>query len=174
MRIITISGKAQHGKDTFANMIKNATTGQRVAILHFADYLKLLAKTAYGWNGIKDDAGRTLLQHLGTDIIRERMPDFWVVIMSTTIFALDNEFDVVILPDTRFKNEVWGMRELPFSCLSISIVRPNFDNGLTEEQKNHRSENDLNDYKFDCIIENNGSLEDLKYKALELVHKIYE
>ena len=35
---------------------------------------------------------------------------------------------------------------------------------LTEEQRKHQSENDLNDYPFDWILLNNGSLEDLKKK----------
>ena len=46
----------------------------------------------------------------------------------------------------------------------IRIERPNFDNGLTDQQKNHLSEIDMDHYKFDKIIINNGTLENLKEK----------
>ena len=47
--------------------------------------------------------------------------------------------------------------------VAIHIERPNFDNGLTEEQKNHPSEKDLDDYdKYDYRIINDGTLEELK------------
>ena len=43
-----------------------------------------------------------------------------------------------------------------FDVTTVRIERPNFDNGLTEEQKNHESETALDDYIFDYRIINNG------------------
>ena len=45
--------------------------------------------------------------------------------------------------------------------ITVRIERPNYDNGLTEEQKNHPSETELDGFCFDHIIENSGTIGDL-------------
>ena len=67
MKCISISGPAGHGKDTLANKLKNLleAKGKKVFILHYADYLKMVATQVYNWNGIKDEVGRDILQKLG-------------------------------------------------------------------------------------------------------------
>jgi len=58
-----------------------------------------------------------------------------------------------------------------FDTTLIRVIRPDFDNGLSETQKQHPSETALDNFDFDHIIYNTGSLEDLKNKLsrLELV-----
>ena len=75
-----ISGHAQNGKDTVASMIGNDLKkhGYRVLITHYGDLVKYICKTFFNWNGKKDDYGRTILQYVGTDIIRHAEPDYWV------------------------------------------------------------------------------------------------
>lgn len=82
MRIILISGKAGSGKDTAAgiikdNMITDGISEKRILIAHFADLLKYIASKFFGWDGVKDENGRTLLQYLGTDVIRKKDKNFW-------------------------------------------------------------------------------------------------
>ena len=62
MKVILISGKARHGKDATAHFIKNAleTDGYSVLVAHYGDLVKYICKTFFGWNGEKDDNGRTL------------------------------------------------------------------------------------------------------------------
>ena len=45
MRVLLISGKAESGKDTFANLLKNELTLQnkKVLICHYADLVKYVA-----------------------------------------------------------------------------------------------------------------------------------
>lgn len=38
--------------------------------------------------------------------------------------------------------------------VSVRVVRPGFDNGLTDEQKSHPSETELDEYPFDYVVEN--------------------
>lgn len=63
MKIVCISGKAQNGKDTTANFLSEALTakGYRVLIAHFGDLVKYVCKTFFGWDGKKDEKGRTLI-----------------------------------------------------------------------------------------------------------------
>ena len=55
MKIICISGKAGHGKDYTANLLKEEleARGYSVLITHNADLLKYICKTFLGWNGEK-------------------------------------------------------------------------------------------------------------------------
>lgn len=78
MKIIMISGKMRHGKDTCAQFIKEELerANKHVLVIHYADYLKFVLKQYFGWNGEKDEEGRKLLQTVGTDLIRARQPDF--------------------------------------------------------------------------------------------------
>ena len=43
-----------------------------------------------------------------------------------------------------------------FDVTTVRVTRPNYDNGLTEEQQNHESEIALDNYNFDFYITNNG------------------
>ena len=108
MKIITFSGKAQHGKDTTAKYMKEffESLGKKVVILHFADYLKYVCKEYFHWNGIKDEIGRTILQKVGTDLARKNYPDIWVNVVSNFILAFQTEFDYFLVPDCRFPNEI--------------------------------------------------------------------
>ena len=98
--IIPISGKAQHGKDTAAKILKEKLEdeGYRVLIMHYADYLKFGCTTYLGWDGQKDDYGRTLLQQVGTNQMRHQYPDFWVENVCKWIDAsLCRYYDVFLL-----------------------------------------------------------------------------
>ena len=68
MQVIVISGKAQHGKDTTAGFLKDAleADGYPVLIAHYGDLVKYVCKMYLGWNGEKDEYGRSLLQYAGT------------------------------------------------------------------------------------------------------------
>ncbi|NYC91914.1 hypothetical protein [Clostridium beijerinckii] len=50
----------------------------------------------------------------------------------------------------------------PDQVMTVRIQRDNFTGGLTEEQLKHKSEIDLDDFRFDLKIQNNGTLEDLE------------
>ena len=72
MKVICISAKAQHGKDTVANFMKECLEAKekRVLVTHYADLVKYGCKTFFNWDGQKDEKGRALLQYVGTDIVR--------------------------------------------------------------------------------------------------------
>ena len=71
------------------------------------------------------------------------------------------DWDYVLVPDTRFPNEV-DMMKNKFGAEHIRVVRPNFESPLTVEQQNHPSEVALDDYIPDCFLENSGDIDDLK------------
>lgn len=176
MKVYVISGHAQNGKDTTGAMLKDCfeRAGKKVLIVHYADLLKFICKTFFGWNGEKDEAGRTLLQHVGTDVIRKKTPDLWVNFVIYILSAFD-AWDCVIIPDARFPNEIHNLITAGFDVTHIRVIRGGFDNGLTEEQKNHPSETALDFYPADYCLHNNGGLEDLREEVtnifLEELHR---
>lgn len=181
--LIGLSGKAESGKDTFAKYAKDVVRScakywnlnigicERYAL---ADALKEEAVQMYGWDGKKDEKGRTLLQELGQKR-RVEDPDYWIKKMAMNISnGLDGRavFDafplhgVIFITDMRFKNEKNFLSNIEFGnknfgdtkFISIRIEREGYENNLTEEQRGNISECDLDDEIFDYVVENNGEI----------------
>ncbi len=173
MKVICISAKARHGKDASAEILKNIfeARGKRVLITHYADLLKYICKTFFNWNGEKDDYGRTMLQTVGTNVISAQQKDFWVNFIVSILKFFYDEWDIVLIPDCRFPIEIEVMKD-NFDTTLLRIERPGFDNGLSVAQKAHASETALDTYKFDTIIYNSGSLEELRGKLVEYANTI--
>lgn len=170
-KIILVSGHAQNGKDTLAEAIKHEYEhhGASVKAVHFADLLKFICRTYFGWNGEKDAEGRRILQYVGTDLVRMRKPDYWVDFVGDFLELFGENLDYVIIPDCRFPNEVTKLAERGFDTVHVRVIRDNFDNRLTEEQKNHPSETALDNFPADIYIHNNGTLDDLYKKVSRLI-----
>lgn len=172
---IILSGKSGSGKDMVAQFMKEelAAHGQKALVIHFADAVKWFCRDFLDWDGKKDEVGRTLLQTVGTDIVRAKHPNFWTGIVVGLIQAFEpyKDFDVAIIPDARFENEVNISLEQLKNCVSVRIERKNADGTdwinpvLTEEQRNHPSETSLDCYAFDYIIKNEEDLDTLKESA---------
>ena len=171
MRIITISGHAGSGKDTAANQMKPAmeSEGKKVLIAHYADLLKYICKMFLGWDGNKDEAGRNMLQRIGTDIIRNKNPNYWVDFVEFVIESLYEygKWDYVIIPDARFPNEISRLTEDGFSVTHVRIVRDKDTGILNKAQKNHASETSLNEVIPDFILKNYGTKEDFEKKIIK-------
>lgn len=163
MKVIAISGRAQSGKDTSANMLREQLEahGERVLIAHYADLLKYICRTFFGWDGKKDERGRRILQYVGTDVIRRKIPDYWVDFIISILELFGDNWDYVLIPDSRFPNEIETLKEHGFDVEHIRVVRPNFKSPLTAEQQKHPSETALDNVTPDYYFNNDGTLEDL-------------
>jgi len=130
---------------------------------------------------------RKLLQLLGTECGREIIhPNIWV----NALFADYNTPNTVevsyngvidesesyttgsrwIVTDVRFPNEAQAIKDR--GGIVIRVDRPQYlDNGLVIRKDEHASETALDDYEFDHVIDNNGSIDELieKVKQLKLV-----
>lgn len=170
-KVILLSGKATTGKDATAKILKRLMEqdNKKVLIAHYADLLKYICKTFFGWNGEKDEEGRRLLQRIGTDVIRDKEPNFWVSFIAQVLLMFKNEWDITIIPDTRFPNEIEFMR-LIFDTFTVRVNRLNYQSPLTEEQQNHPSETALDGYQFDYYIDSESGLDKLEKE----VKKMYE
>lgn len=172
VKVICISGQAGAGKDTSAYMMKKELEmqGYKVLVTHYADLLKSMCQSLFGWDGQKDEAGRYLLQYIGTDVVRKQEPDFWVDYVSKVLTLFPDTWDYVLIPDTRFPNEIERLKESGFEVIHVHIARPS-GNNLTDRQRKHPSETALNNVIPDMTIENDGSIDDLRRRVAELIYK---
>ena len=170
MQVVCISGKAGHGKDTFAALMAESVKkrGKTVLIAHFADLLKYICKTFFRWDGIKDPYGRSLLQYVGTDVIRAQSPDYWADFLAGILSMFHDEWDYVLIPDTRFPNEYELLKHHDLPTSLVRIERPDYISSLTSEQPYHSSETALDNYRYDFTI-TNTSLQMLEVQADELI-----
>ena len=171
-KIIILSGKARAGKDTTMNFLNEIYNN--IIQLQYGSYIKEYAKKISNWDGSEETKPRELLQQLGTNIIRENIDNkFFVKKMIDDIKVYSYFFDTIVISDARFKIEIDDIKNTFNNVIAVRIERPNFDNGLTLEQKKHPSEIDLDDYnKFNYKLINDGTLEDLKKKVEKLVEVI--
>jgi len=173
VKVITISGHAQNGKDTTAKILKEILEdgGYKVLITHYADLLKYICRAFFDWDGNKDEEGRTLLQYVGTDVVRNNEPDFWVNFIVKILKLFDGNWDYVLIPDCRFPNECNVLRENGFETILLKVIRSGFESPLTEEQRKHPSETAMDNTDADYTVDNSGSLDELKEKLNRFVEE---
>lgn len=183
--IIGVSGKAESGKNAFADMIMRYRPSSLIAVnFAFADEVKKIAKDM-GWDGQKTENGRSGLIMIGDGARKYFDPDIWVKKLCKTMEPIASQSDtlssithfVMIVTDCRYPNEPESLREFAnkvgASYFTLRVNRPNYESKLTAEQRSNLSETGLDDYpKFDFIIENDGTLFDFKDKSWDVMNKI--
>ena len=180
---IIISGKAGSGKDQTAQYMKEELEkhGKKVLVIHYGDAVKWVLRDYFNWDGNKDAVGRTLLQRIGTDIVRAAHQNFWTAIVVGLLQSFEpySDFDIALVPDARFPNEIdIALQELQ-NCVTIRIERRNEDGSewinpnLTEEQRQHPSETSLDHYAFDYVLHNDEGLDTLKESAHTILEDLH-
>ncbi len=171
--VIILSGKARSGKDTSLSILKKLyeSKGKRVIPLYYASYIKEYAKNISNWDGSDDNKPRELLQILGTDIIRNTIDKkFFINRIIEDIKVYSKFFDVIIIGDARFPDEIDSIKEVFNNVINVHINRKDM-NLLTSKEKEHITETALDGYNsYDYEIENNSTLENLE-KELSIILK---
>lgn len=154
---VGLIGLAGSGKDTIADIICDALRYNRVS---FALSLKELCKSM-GWDGQKDHKGRKLLQDVGMSF-REYSDDIWV---NKTASTLTDNMSYVFT-DVRFANEAEYIRKVRNGTI-IRVIRPSLELNVAHQ---HISETGQKLIEVDHIIINDGSIDDLKEKILNILN----
>jgi dephospho-CoA kinase len=190
--IIGLTGEAHSGKDTSADYLVSSLSqrGYKVIKISLADRLKVvsqkLIQSFYGimipledfydeqkkeliredlpqFNG-KPFKLRTVLQTIGTDIIRQMiMTDVWCRYLKEKIIDVDT-YDMVVISDIRMPDEIVFFKQLyHFQC--YRILRPN-RHRIDLHNSQHSTENQVASLLVDGEIDNQGSFDDL-YRQLD-------
>lgn len=173
MKVFVIGGKARSGKNTFGEYLREELKyyGYKPCVMHITEPLYGYARNYFEWNELEDEKPREFLQKLGIEIIQEKMgkKDFLLNRLYEDIDILSNFFDSFIITDARLVKEFTNIKKRYPDVVTIKLERNNYDDQLTDEEKKHKTEKEIDKYKdFDYIIENK-SLKDLKTSAIEVV-----
>lgn len=172
--LILLSGKAEAGKTTVANMMRDIynSKGEKAIPTSFAKYIKMYAKDVTTWDGEESTKPREILQALG-NLIRDYLgkEDLLLDRLYEDIGIYQVFAQTVIIDDARFPREIKYFKDKDsLSVKTINIKRPNYKNHLSEKCREHISEVGLDNYKnYDYTIINDGTLDDLKDKVRELL-----
>ena len=162
-KIFILSGKAKSGKNYVADVISDYYKNS--IQISYAYYLKQYVKKISNWDGSEETKPRDLLQSLGIDLIKKIDKELLIRRVMEDIKVYSYFFDVIVVTDARLKEEVDIPKKL-FNCITFRINGS--DNNLTLEQKNHITETNLDDYKFDYII-NNIDINETKEEVLKIL-----
>ena len=169
--IYIVNGAPGSGKDTFCSKVIDITTPNYGTILSTVDLVKEIAKDL-GWNGEKTPKDRKFLSDL-KDILTEwndipikdierRIDNFLYPIR---YHGLD-EKEVAIFVMCREPKEIDKMCKR-FGAKSLIVRRTDAENS----KKSNHADEEILEYQYDIEIDNNGTLLDLSYKAIEFVEK---
>lgn len=169
MTLIGIGHQKQVGKDTVAEMLKEYYTakGKYCYIYHFADALRKECALRLGISvttiELNKQLFRPFLQWYGTEYTKVFLgqPNYWT---NELDFMLQNDniptSSIIIVPDTRFLNEVQWIRNQGGVLIKVSRLN-NVENRVPDQ---HQSETELLNAGqwYDYNMLNSGTLEDLK------------
>lgn len=167
MKIFIVNGKGGCGKDTFENFVieyAERTAAAPAIKISIIDYVKDIASYA-GWDGGKTMEDRRFLCDLKkilTEWNDSPMQDLYLSIKDIKEHEGEN---VIIFIDMREPDDIERFEKIckvnHWCCSSVLIKR----NELNDLSYGNSADDNVFDYSYDIIIENNGTLEDLKNSA---------
>ena len=174
MEVILISGKSNAGKGEVAIKLENLFKSQNKHVIRcsLSTYIRQIAKKDFYWNGIDTLESRKFM----AEVYRVGTV-FYPHHMARRVWERDIEpfvnKDTIARESFREKvNYDYFDFLLQFKHIdkltTIRVERPNFNAIQNEEMENHVSESDLDNFEFDYVIENSGTVEELDEKLKEL------
>ena len=164
MKVFVINGMPRAGKDTFVEMCQiEALWCLNVSTV---DFVKDLARRC-GWDGTKTPENRAFLSDLKDLLTRWGNVPFKEVCRAINLFKLEMELydfnhdDGVVFIHCREPEEIQKFVEY-YNAQTILVRREAIE---TKEQSNHADAEVFN-CKYDFVVENNGTLDELKQKAI--------
>lgn len=159
--IIIINGTGGAGKDTFVGYCSEVG---KVLNISTVDRVKEAAKILVGWNGEKDEVSRKLLVDLKRlSIDYNDAPTKYVMEMAE---KFKNSEDNLMFIHIREIQEIEKTKQL-LNAKTLLITNPRVKLITSND-----SDGKVNEYKYDYYIENDGTLEDLRQKAIKFTEEL--
>jgi dephospho-CoA kinase len=157
---IAFGSQMRCGKDTACNYLIKTRSGHKLQFARGVYEISEMIQKYFGKPEIKDPK---LLQFIGLGLRDVYGLDIWASAVEKEILEKNNMN--LFICDLRFPNEAEMLKQHGFI-----LVRITRKNRIIDRDPNHPSETSLNNYKFDHVIENDGTLEEL-YAKLENIIK---
>lgn len=196
-KVFLINGKKRAGKDYVANILKAQMEkrGYKVAVVSFADPLKKVVAGTFGITleeleeyknnpqeyPIMIPAGertfrqidfRYILQMFGTEGAKPVFgDDIWASLARDIVEKyFQDGFDIVIIPDFRFKIEFLSFSETRFLEDDIDVKTIYISNiSIPVNSDSHASETELDTFSFDIRMDNS-----IKNRPVHIIQQINE
>jgi hypothetical protein len=177
--IIGLSGYAQSGKDSTAELLclnygyerRSFAEPMRKALLLMNPIVKCDKRVVhldeavdlYGWEWAKQNTdARRLLQVFGTEVGRGMFGEsFWV---NQALTGVQPE-DKIVFSDVRFPNEAHAIKRLNGNMWRINRHNHSAVNG-------HKSEHAMDNFMFNHVIYNDGTIDDLSDEVFMLAKEL--
>lgn len=174
MKIYLVAGKAGSGKAEIAKIIKEhyLSLKHKPIVTEYSKYLKMYANEILGWNG-SNPKPRKFLQDLGITI-RDNMGMSNMLInrMIEDIKVYSLYYDVVIISDVRYPEEIEEMKKTFKNVYSIYVVNQFGKSELSLEEQTHITETALENYgNFDVTI-TNDNINVLDNRVIEFIERV--
>jgi hypothetical protein len=175
MKIIIINGYPETGKDKFVNYFREISN-YRVKNISSVDKVKMIAEICFNWNGKKDDKSRKFLSN-----IKEAWSEYndgpttYMInkIESDIKYVINNNKDInknIYFLHIREPNEIKKIKKYfdknNYDIITL-IIKKDRDN-IPE----NNSDKNVNNYKYDYTILNNGTELELKQKSIDFFNEI--
>ena len=175
-QVLFIAGYKRSGKDTFGELLAEEIRelGATVKLVSFAGPMKEILSVTLGMSvdklealkNIPGNIHRDYLQRFGSEAMKPIFgDDVWVKVANNQIAGSSEDF--VIVTDFRFPEEYTGCIAQP---TTIRVHRESVTPTAAELKLMHVSEKALNGFTFNVDITNNGSLEELREKAVKFIN----
>ncbi|GAA4359824.1 hypothetical protein GCM10023185_26800 [Hymenobacter saemangeumensis] len=182
IQLIGLSGKRGSGKDTVAHLLQQLQPERSWQIRSFGDAIKTVCAALAGEDvapyytqegkaellAVFSRTRGEMLQQVG-QALRVWEPNIWV----NSFFSRLPEQAFVIVPDVRYPSEADPI--LARGGLMLRVEGdPLRQRGDGTRDDNHPSETVMDTYpRFDAVIHNAGSMEDLERQVRELLSRLY-
>lgn len=160
-KILIINGHAESGKTTFEQLVTKHTYG---IIYSSIDCVKQLAINYFGWDGVKNEYWRKFLSQLKKFLVENF--DYVYKDIANKVKDFNNSDAEILMIDIREPEEIKRFKN-EFEAITLFIKNDNVKIITSNE-----SDRNVENFTYDYIIENNGSLEELEEKAKELIIKL--
>lgn len=172
MRVFAIAGCKRSGKDTAAAILETIWNEDEVRVgkFAFADALREVCKIVFEYTDehfsdplFKETSPspilgaawtpRRALQFVGTDLFRQQVdPDVWVRVGIERLRTMERSglYDVVLVTDCRFENELRALKEnFEHNNTTLFVIRPGHLHNRPEHP--HESERFVQDTERDML-----------------------
>ena len=154
MRIILVAGKAGSGKNEVANLLKSKL--DKTVITSFSKYIKLFALELSNWDGNDENKPREFLQNMG-DTLRAVDEDFMTNRLLEDIKVYERMgINNIVISDVRLVHELEYFKKMSnYEVVTIRVNADSYKRNLTDKEKKHHTELELDNYEnFDYVINN--------------------
>lgn len=169
-QVFIINGSGEVGKDTFIKMFECALNCKKTLVLNYSsvEKVKRVAKLI-GWDGTKTEKDRKFLSDL--KLLTTEYNDMAFNDMLETVEEFYNfvpTFNKVCFLHIREPEEIDRMAER-LNAKTILVKRDSI-----EHITSNMADANVYNYDYDVVIENNGTLEELKEKAKSFVRDLQD